>query len=141
LVLNDTEFLVIQTMAMRLNEKESLIWLASHDVSIKHAQFYRIKARLNTLKHMKSETRINDFLEINVRIGLEQLETIIYMSFQNAIKEKDPLRNQKILESIVSMLPTVSAYYEASTTVKEIPSISKENSKGVTNYFENLMNH
>ena len=44
--LNDTEFLVMQTVAMRLSEKEALEWLKSHDISLKHAQFYRIKKRI-----------------------------------------------------------------------------------------------
>jgi len=42
---NDTEFLIIQAMAMRLSEKDALEWLASHGKPLKRAQYYRIKER------------------------------------------------------------------------------------------------
>jgi len=138
LALNDTEMLVVYAMAMRLNEEESLAWLASHGVLIKRAQLYRTKARLRSLKDTKSDTAPSKFLENNANMWIEQLDTILYLSYQNASKEKDPLKNQKILESIVGMLPTVSAYSEASTIFKKDASSVNKYSDGVISYFENL---
>ncbi len=141
MVLSDTEFLVVQAIAMRLNEKEALAWLATHGSKIKRAQFYRIKANLSALKHKKSETEHNEFLELDLYGRLEQYETIIYMSFQNAIKEKDPLRNQKILESIVTMMPYVTGAYEAATLIKKYPNTLKKYSPEVNSYIEKLSDY
>ena len=139
MVLNDTEMLVAHTISMRLNEKESLAWMASNGVLMKRAQFYRIKARLRSLKDTISETAPNEFLVNNASIIIEQLETIMYLSYQNAIKEKDPLKNQKILESIVGMFPTLSAYNEALTMFKKDHSLVNENGNGVSKFFEKIM--
>jgi len=141
LPLSDTEFLVVQTTAMRLSEKESLEWLVSHGSKIKRAQFYRIKAKLSSLRHQKSEINDNDFLEIELYNKIEQYETIRYMSFQNARKEKDPLKNQKILESIVGMMPYVSATYEALTLMKTHPHLMDKYSPEVNTYVKNLGNY
>ena len=141
MVLSDTEFLVVQTIAMRLNEKESLAWLASHGSRIKRAQFYRIKAKLSSLKHKKSETQYNEFLETGLRSKLEQLETIFYLSFQNVRKEKDPSKNQKILESIVTMMPSVTAMYEALTLIKKDPRFMDKFSTDVDRYVEELCDY
>ncbi|MBS3923312.1 MAG: hypothetical protein KGZ37_09235 [Nitrosarchaeum sp.] len=138
MVLSDTDFLVVQTIAMRLNEKESLRWLASHGSKIKRAQFYRIKAKLSSLKHKKSNTHPDDFLEVGLRSKLEQLETIFYMSFQNARKEKDPSKNQKILESIVTMMPYATSMYEEFTLLQKNPHLMDKYSTDVNSYIEEL---
>lgn len=139
MVLDDTEMLVVHTMSMRLSEKESLAWMASNGVLMKRAQFYRIKARLRSLKDTISETAPNEFLVNNACIFIEQLETIMYLSYQNAIKEKDPLKNQKILESIVGMIPILSAYNESLTDFKKDPILVNENDNGVSRFFEKIM--
>jgi len=130
---------VVHTVSMRLNEKESLAWLSSHGVLMKRAQLYRIKARLRSLKDTISETAPNEFLGNNASIFIERLETILYFSFQNARNEKDPIKNQKILESIVRMIPILSAYYEASTDFKKNPVLVNENGNGVSSFFEKIM--
>lgn len=141
MVLNDTEFLVVQTMAMRLHEKESLEWLASHGSKIKRAQFYRIKSKLSSLRNKISDTDPNNFLELILRTKIEQFETITYMSFQNARNEKDPLKNQKILESIVQMMPYTTATYEALTLIKEKPHLADKDSNRVSSYIEKLSDY
>ena len=64
----------------------------------------------------------------------------LYLSFQNARKEKDPLKNQKILNSIVDMFPTISAYYEASSEFKKDTSMNKD-AGDVISFFEKMMQH
>jgi len=100
-------------MAMRLSENDALEWLSSHGHPLKHAQYYRIKGSIISSREKWRKIVSENALWIDLQNRIEQLETILWMSFQNALKEKDPLRNQKILESIVSMLPYVSAAYEA----------------------------
>ena len=140
MVLNDTELLVVHTIAMRLNEKESLEWISSKGVGIKRAQLYRIKAHLKSLQHEKSDTAPSEFLLNNANIWIERLETILYLSFQNVKNEKDPLKNQKILESIVRMFPTFSAYYEAATMFKK-DSLVNNDEGGVVSFFESITQH
>ena len=63
------------------------------------------------------------------------------MSFQNARREKDPLKNQKILESIVQMMPYVTAIYESLTLIKENPHLMDEFSPKVNRYVEELADY
>ncbi len=136
---NDTEFLIIQAMAMRLSEKDALEWLASHGKPLKRAQYYRIKGSLVASREKRQSVIATEGLLIDIQNRIEQLETIFWMSFQNARREKDPLKNQKILEIIVSMMPWVTAVYEAAYDLLEEKAKKKEiKSYPATSYFERL---
>jgi len=139
---NDTEFLIIQAMAMKLSEKDALEWLASHGKPLKRAQYYRIKGSLVASREKRQSVIVIKGLLVDIQNRIEQLETILWMSFQNALKEKDPLKNQKILEIIVSMMPYVSASYEAAyDLLKEQGQKNKTISDLTPSYLERLEFH
>lgn len=117
---NDTEFLIIQAMAMRLSENDALEWLTSHGKPLKRAQYYRLKGAIIASREKWKSVIATEGLWRDMQNRIEQYETILWMSFQNAIKEKDPLRNQKILEIIVTMIPYVTAAYEATLLLLEV---------------------
>lgn len=110
--INDTEFFVMQAVAMRLSEKDALVWIKKNGKSLKRAQFYRLKKKILS----KRVQRHNEFdvraLITEIHEKIDQTETLLNMSFQNVLKEKDPLKNQKIIESIVRILPFSSTIYE-----------------------------
>lgn len=129
--LTDTEFLVMQTVAMRLSEKEALEWLKSHDVSLKHAQFYRIKKRIKQAgEKWKEELQKQGYWPLNLLLNQQAL-TVLNFSWENARKEKDPAKNQKILESIAAIiLPYFSTTHEvALLTARDEDIASKKNSE------------
>ena len=128
-------------MAMRLREKEALEFLASNGCKIKRAQFYRIKAKLSSLRRKISDTDTKVFNDLILRTQIQQIETITYMSFQNARNEKDPFKNQKILESIIRMLPYVTAYYEELTFTKTNPHLLEGQNPKMNSFVEELADY
>jgi len=139
---NDTEFLIIQAMAMRLSENDALRWLASHGKPLKRAQYYRLKGAIVTSREKWKTVVATKGLWLDLQNRIEQYETIIWMSFQNVLKEKDPLRNQKILESIVCMMPYITNAYESALLLMEEEGSKKKTESDPTPcYFERFGSH
>jgi len=116
---NDREILVVQTMCMRLSEKDSLKWLKQHGYDIKQATFYKIKAHIkgSTEKRKFDLTREGLWEQHLERI--DQLETILKLTWQNYHMEDLPSRKVRILETIANLQPLLSTYYQASQKVTE----------------------
>ncbi len=132
---NDTKFLVIQAMVMRLNEKEALDWFSSQGKHLKHAQYYRIRKKIKEENENRKISFKFEGLWTSIFGSIDQLETIRRLSWQNARNEKDPLKNQKILESITRILPYTTAImeegveYSKDPNFKKIPGLENEKSQ------------
>ena len=125
MALNDSEGLVMQTMIMKLSEAESLAWIRAHQPKDKKkkpmsvATFYRIKGRLKSITDKrKFELQQKGLWEQHLE-RIDQLETILKFSWQNFHRAKGASEKQRILDSISSILPLLSAYYSASQEVIE----------------------
>ena len=120
--LNDSELLVMQTIVMRLNEKESLAWIRSHEDTKKKMEvrsFYRIKGRLkSSSEKRKFELQKNGLWEQHLE-RIDQLETALKFSWENFHREKDASKKQRILDSIAAIQPLLSTYYSATQEVVE----------------------
>lgn len=120
--LNDSELLVMQTIVMRLNEKESLAWIRSHQDTKKKMEvrtFYRIKGRLkSSSEKRKFELQKNGLWEQHLE-RIDQLETALKFSWENFHREKDASKKQRILDSIAAIQPLLSTYYSATQEVVE----------------------
>ena len=120
--INDSELLVMQTIVMRLNEKESLAWIRSHQDTKKKMEvrsFYRIKGRLkSSSEKRKFELQKNGLWEQHLE-RIDQLETALKFSWENFHREKDASKKQRILDSIAAIQPLLSTYYSATQEVVE----------------------
>ena len=120
--LNDSEILVMQTIVMKLNEKESLAWIRSHQETKKKMEirtFYRIKGKLkSTTEKRKFELQKNGLWEQHLE-RIDQLETALKFSWENYHREQDPSKRQRILDSIAAIQPLLSTYYSATQEVIE----------------------
>lgn len=119
-MLSEVEVLVIETMVMRLGITASLAWLKSHGHEMKHANYYKIRARIQAT----SDKRKFDFIRqgglYNQHMErIDQLETILRLSWENFHREGDNFKRQKILESITMLQPLLSKYYEATQYIIE----------------------
>jgi hypothetical protein len=113
----------MQTIVMKLNEQESLAWIRSHQTSrqkpMEVRTFYRIKGKLKSMADKRKFDLQKQGLWEQHLERIDQLETILKFSWQNYHRTNDPLNKQRILESITSIQPLLSAYYGASQEVME----------------------
>ena len=131
MALNDSEVLVLQTIVMRFNEHDSMAWIQSHQTNRKKPmevrQFYRIKGKLKgSTQKRKFELQKIGLWEQHIE-RIDQLETILKLSWENYHREQNPTRRQSILDSIAGIQPLLSAYYSASQEV-----IENDTEKGVS---------
>lgn len=131
---------------MRLSVRESLAWLSSHGHDMKEAKYHRLKAKIEaSVDKRKFNLMSKGLLEQHFE-RIDQLETIQKLSWENYHREVNPYRKTKILESIRTIQPLLSAYYNATQDVIEYD-IRKgvrsnndlsDNSKGESNAFDFL---
>ena len=131
MALNDSEVLVLQTIVMRFNEHDSLEWIRSHQTNrqkpMEVRQFYRIKGKLKgSTQKRKFELQKKGLWDQHIE-RIDQLETILKLSWENYHREQNPTRRQHILDSIAGIQPLLSAYYSASQEV-----IENDTEKGVS---------
>lgn len=115
----DVEILVIQTMVMRLTTKEALAWLSAHGEEMGDSNYFKIKASINARSERRKFDLISNGLFEQHLERIDQLETILKLSWENYHRETVPFRKQKILESISTLQPLLSKYYEASQIIIE----------------------
>lgn len=116
---NDREILVVQTMCMRLSEKDSLAWLKSHGHDIKQATYWKIRKNIKgSVEKRKFEMTRDGLWEQHLE-RIDQLETALKLTWQNYHIETDAYKKTKIIETIVNIHPLLSMYYQASQKVTE----------------------
>lgn len=121
---NEKESLVIQTMAMRLNEENSLKWVNTHLRKGDHmgrSVYWKLRGRIKASSEKRKFRAINEGLLTQHFERIDQLETILSLSWENfhRINAKNPLGAQRILDSIVNIQPLLSQYYEDTQYVIE----------------------
>jgi len=111
--------LVLNTIAMRLTEKESLRYLSNHGHSIQKTTYYRIKKHLR--EYCKSRTHYiasRGLLEKHQE-RIDKLETIEFEMWYNYNKEVDPTKRVSVLEKIANIQPYIAAAYDNTRVVME----------------------
>jgi DNA-binding ferritin-like protein len=118
--------LIIQTMVMRLSEKESLDYLAERGCKVSVQHLYRLKkaiqdSRFDRLSLIAKSQFVDQHLE-----RIDQLELINSEMWALYRNEKDNFKKAMILEKIAELQKYISPYYDASRYVME-QSIRQEN--------------
>lgn len=126
----DEQRACLWTKVMRLSEKEAIAWLESQGKKMSTATYER---RLNEANKIKDfhilEIASRGLFEQHIE-RIENLELVLKLSWRNYHKasNKDPVRSQKILDSIVMQQPILSQYYEATKFIlkEEYPELIQE---------------
>lgn len=110
---------IIQTMIMRLSEKEPLSYLPDKGFNIKCAYYYRLKkqiveSRFDRLSLIAKEGFVDQHLE-----RIYQLELINQEYWKLYNTEKNNMNKVLILEKIAELETYISPYYDASRHVME----------------------
>lgn len=109
---SEIELLVIRTKVMRMTVKDSLEYIRDEGHKISQSQYYRILSHIDLVANQRKFDLMGKGLWQQHLQRIEQLETILDLSWVNYTAEVDPSKKQKILESIAVLQPMLSKYYE-----------------------------
>jgi hypothetical protein len=118
-VLSDRQRAIVECIRMRLNEKQSLIYLKDLGFEIGPATFYREKRKVESMK-LK---RLYHIAEIGFQDQhletIDQYEMSFKMMWQNVLRERDPYKQNAMIRDILLLKPYLSSYYEATKLIIE----------------------
>jgi hypothetical protein len=110
---------IIQTMVMRLSERESLQYLHDRGFQISRDSFYRLKrkiqqSRFDRLNLIAKTQFVDQHLE-----RIDQLELVNQEMWKLYNEEKNTFKKALVLEKIAELQTYISPYYDASRYVME----------------------
>ena len=116
-MLDDRKKLVIETIRMRLTEKQSLAYLKEMGFEISPKTYYNDKRKVESLK-LK---RLFHIAEIGFEDQhLERIDTYemgFKMMWANVLLEEDPYKSNQMIKDILLLQPYLSSYYEATKLI------------------------
>jgi len=111
--------LILNSIAMRLTEKEALRYFKDHGHDIQKTTYYKIKKQLREDYKKRTHYIASRGLLEKHQETIDKLETIEYEMWYNYRKEPDPSRQVSILEKIVNLQPYITAAYDNTRIVME----------------------
>ena len=116
-ILNDRQKAVIETIRMRLNEKQSLEYLKEVGFDIGPATYYREKRKVEQMKLKRLYHIAKIGFEDQHLDRIDIYEMGFKMMWQNVLLEKDPYKRNSMIKDILMLQPYLSAYYEATKLI------------------------
>ena len=116
-ILNDRQKAVIETIRMRLNEKQSLEYLKEVGFDIGPATYYREKRKVEQMKLKRLYHIAKIGFEDQHLDRIDIYEMGFKMMWQNVLLEKDPYKRNSMIKDILLLQPYLSAYYEATKLI------------------------
>ena len=118
-ILNDRQKAVIETIRMRLNEKQSLEYLKEVGFDIGPATYYREKRKVESMKlkrlyHIAKIGFQDQHLE-----RIDNTELCLKLMWDNYHLEQDPFKRFQMLKDIIMVQPYLSSYYETTKLIVE----------------------
>jgi hypothetical protein len=116
-ILTDRQKAVLETVKMRLTEKESLDYLKDCGFEISDTTLYREKSKLENMKLKRLYQIAKYGFEEQHLERIDQLEMIQRLMWQDYFACKSPYQRVIILEKIANIQPYLSSYYEVTKEV------------------------
>jgi len=116
-ILTDRQKAVLETIRMRLTEKEALEYLRNTGFEMSDTTWYREKKQLEKMKLKRLYDIAKLGFEDQHLQRIDICELIQKLMWQNVKEEKNPYKRNQILKDILSMQPLLSKYYEATKDV------------------------
>jgi hypothetical protein len=101
-ILNDTEQAVVQTMTMRLNEKQALFFLKQNGIDISTRTYFRCKKRIESLKWERLMHIVELFTGQHLQ-RIDKLKLVEHLMWKNYDAEKSPFKMVEIHSYVVNM--------------------------------------
>ena len=116
-LLSDRQKAVIETMRMRLTEKQSLVYLKEMGFDISTKTYYNDKRKVESLKlkrlfHIAAIGFEDQHLE-----RIDTYEMGFKMMWANILLEEDPYKCNQMIKDILLLQPYLSSYYEATKLI------------------------
>lgn len=115
--LNEKMQRVLETIRMRLSERESLIYLAETGFPLRRGMYYQYKKRLEKQKLERLHFIAAIGFEDQHLARIDTCELIDKLMWQNYKACEDPYKKAMILKEIKELQPYISSYYEATKDV------------------------
>ena len=116
---NTIRTFIIQTIVMRLSEKDSMKYLHDKGFKISRDSFYRYKRKVtNSTFDRLALIAKSQFVGQHIE-RIDQLEFINQEMWTLYLNEKDTMKKVIILEKIAELQSYISPYYEASKWIME----------------------
>jgi len=116
-ILTERQKAVLDTVKMRLIEKESLEYLKDNDFEISDTTLYREKSKLEKMKLKRLYQIAKYGFEEQHLERIDNLELILKKMWENYNASTNPYQKTIILEKIANIQPYLSSYYEATKQV------------------------
>jgi len=116
-IVTDRQKAVLETMRMRLTEKEALEYLRNAGFEMSDTTWYREKKQLEEMKLKRLYHIAKIGFEDQHLQRIDICELIEKLMWQNMKEEKDPYKRNQILKDILSMQPLLSTYHESTKEV------------------------
>jgi hypothetical protein len=113
-ILNDSQKAIVDTITMRLDTKQSLVYLKEHGFEINERKFFRQKKKVESLKLKRLYHIAKIGFEDQHLERIHNCEIALKLLWENYDKCADYYKKCKILETIITLQPYLSSYYEAS---------------------------
>lgn len=116
-MLTERQKAVIETIRMRLNEKQSLAYLKGVSFEIGPATFYREKKNVEEMKLKRLYHIAKIGFQDQHLDRIDNIELCLKLMWQNYHLERDPYKKFQMLKDIIMVQPYLSSYYEASKLI------------------------
>ena len=115
--LNDRSKTIVESIRLRLNERQALTYLKEAGFEMSARTYYREKSKIESLKlkrlyHIAQIGFQDQHLE-----RIDVYEMGFKMMWQNVLLEKDPYKCNSMIRDILLLQPYLSAYYEATKLI------------------------
>ena len=118
-ILNDRQKAVIETIRMRLNEKQSLEYLKEVGFDIGPATYYREKRKVESMKLKRLYHIAKIGFQDQHLDRIDNTELCLKLMWENYHLEKDPFKRFPMLKDIIIVQPYLSTYYETTKLIIE----------------------
>ena len=116
-ILTDRQKAVLETVKMRLTEKESLEYLKDNGFEISDTTLYREKSKLEKMKLKRLYQIAKYGFEEQHLERIDNCELILKLMWQDYNACKSPIQRLSMLKKILSLQPYLSSYYDATREV------------------------
>ena len=117
-VLSERQKAIVEAITMRLHTKPALHYLRDVGYKMSEATYFREKKKIEEMKFERMQHIAMYFQDQHLE-RIDKCECVEKLMWKNYHEEKDSSKKVKILESIISIQPYISAYYDATRYVLE----------------------
>ncbi|MGI9012597.1 MAG: hypothetical protein ACR2F1_15615 [Nitrososphaeraceae archaeon] len=129
-VVSERQKAIIETIRMRLTEKQSLEYLKEVGFEMAPATLYREKSKVEKMKLKRLYHIAKIGFQDQHLDRIDNTELCLKLMWQNYNLEQDPYKRFQMLKDIIMVQPYLSSYYE---TTKLVFSVDNNNNQGYDN--------